>query len=391
MRRLVWIGCAILVCAVALVGVACGDDDDSSGSATTEQAGTAADAPSGGAADAAAAGEAAAKAAGPTVDLPTKTAGIVRFAGSLEADQRIVGTMEEGLELLGWKVILCDGQGDPVKVANCGNSLLDQKVDIMFSDGIPPVLFTAALNRAKKAGIPWINAGGSVDDDSALTASYYPDDATAGEVLADWLVPELETLEGDVPIADHTWTAGWAKQRSDALKAAIEGTPITIAVTSVTDATDPVQGTQQTVTDQLTANPDLKAFWLDYSSSAPLGAATAIGAKFPGKAFPDRPLLVTFLADQGNLGLLRSNKLDAVVDYPYFATGLVAVDQAAEFFARDTAPSKEPRPDYDGFPYLDYEILTPDNVPAEGEYRTPEGDALAFFEAKWNEEFGLGE
>ena len=66
----------------------------------------------------------------------------------------------------------------------------------------------------------------------------------------------------------------------------------------------------------------------------------------------------------------------------------MAVDQAAEFFSRGKAFDKNPAPDYGGFEIYDYVLVTKDNLPPEGQYRTPKNDFVTFFKTKWQDEFG---
>ena len=79
---------------------------------------------------------------------------------------------------------------------------------------------------------------------------------------------------------------------------------------------------------------------------------------------------------------------DGPLEQPYDAAGWVAVDQAAELFARGKAFDKSTAPDYAGFEIYDYALVTKDNLPPEGEYRTPKNDFVTFFKTKWQHEFG---
>ena len=85
---------------------------------------------------------------------------------------------------------------------------------------------------------------------------------------------------------------------------------------------------------------------------------------------------------------MRAGAIDAVSDVPYDASGWVAVDQIAEFEARETPMSPEPQPDYPGIGTVyDYVVVDSSNLPPEGEYRVPENDYQTFFKTKWSNEF----
>ena len=127
-RRFTWLCVALLVCALALVAAACGDDDDSAGSADTSGQTAGGDERATIATDA---GKAAATAAGDQVEAPQVTIGFVNIVGAVESAQRAERTFKEATDVLGWKVNSCDAQGDPTKMARCSDSLLDQNVDVL--------------------------------------------------------------------------------------------------------------------------------------------------------------------------------------------------------------------------------------------------------------------
>jgi ABC-type sugar transport system substrate-binding protein len=375
---------------LAIVAVGCGDDDNNGsesgggGKVTGVQAGTGSRQD-----EAAEAGKKAAEAAGGNVDLPKKRAGILQILGAIESAQRAENTVTEAIKSVGWTTTVCDAQGDPKKMAACGDSLLDRNVDVMFVIGIEPSLIKGQLRKAKQQNVPVVEISGQVTADPLWSGTYYPDEEKAGRILADSLMKKMQEVEGTADIAVADYPATWASARTDQLKQAANdsGGKAKIAATSVTDATNLVQGTQKTVTDQLTQNPDLKGYWFAFDSAGQAGGP-AIQAKSGGKMFPDKPWVVTFHADLGTLDLMRKGAIDVVLDVPYDAAGWVAVDQAAEFFGRRKAFDKSPAPDYGGFEIYDYALVTKDNLPPEGQYRTPKNDFVTFFKTKWQDEFG---
>jgi ABC-type sugar transport system substrate-binding protein len=370
-----------MVLAIAMVAVACGDDD-SSGDASTA-------APAGGderTARAVAAGEEAAAAAGGPVELPQKTAGILQILGSIESAQNAERNMREALDTLGWKQIVCDAQGDPTKMARCGDSLLDQGVDVMFVLGIEPSLIKAQMRKAKDQGVPVVGFGGQVGDDPLWAGKYYPDDPESGEILTDYVMGRLGEIEGDKPVAVNSYPADWSRLRTDVFLNAIKEDPsIDLVAEQTTDAANLVEGTRKQVNDTLTAHPDLKVYWFGFDVAGQAGGQ-AVAAKFPGKSFPEKPLVVTFDADLGTQELMRAGAIDAVVDVPYYASAWIAADQAAEFFARDTPFDQSPQPDYP-ITIFDNVMITSENLPPEGQLRQTEDDFVAFFTTKWENEF----
>lgn len=338
-------------------------------------------------AQSAAAGAKVGKAAGAKVKMPKITVGYLQIVGAVESAQRAERGVKQAATALGWKFVRCDAQGVPAQMAKCGDTLLDQNVDVIIQTGIEPSLINAQLKKAKKLGVPVFEHSGLVSASALFAGTYYPDEPKAGKILAAELVKRLNAAGGG-EIAVHDYPAPWASKRTDELEKLLAGDAKNkISVAVQTDGANLVAGTQKTVADQLTANANLKAFWFAFDSAGQVGGSV-IQQKFAGKSFPEKPLIATFHADLSTNDLIRSGAIDFVVDVAYDAGGWIAVDQAAEFFARKKAPSKQVRPVYPtlGVGY-DYVIVGKNNVPAKGKYRTPPVDFVAYFKAKWAAEF----
>jgi len=377
---------AALVVALALVAAACGSDDSGSSSAADTTAPAGNDQRAQIATDG---GMEAAQAAGEKVEVPKTNIGFVNILGSIESAQRAERTFREAAGVVGFNVNTCDAQGDPTKMARCADSLLDQNVDVLVVLGIEPSLIQAQLKKAKSENVPVVEYSGQVAADPLWAGTYYPDEPKAGQVLTDYLMGKLNELpDSSVPIAVDDYPTEWSSARTDTLRKAVAAQDkVKIAVESTTDATNLIEGTRKTVTDELTANPDLKAFWFGFDTAGQAGGQ-AVQAKFAGKKFPDKPLVVTFHADLGTTDLMRAGAIDAVSDVPYDASGWVAVDQIAELMARKTPMSSEPQPSYPGIGTVyDYVIVDSTNLPPKGEYRVPKNDYQTFFKTKWSNEF----
>jgi ABC-type sugar transport system substrate-binding protein len=338
---------------------------------------------------AAAAGEQAAKDAGGPVTLPAKKAGILQIIGSVESAQRAERAMRQAIEALTWTAVVCDAQGDPVKMAKCGDSLLDRNVDVMFTIGIEPGVIKAQLRKAKAKNVPVVGTTGQVSPDPLWAGTYFPDDEASGGILSEYVMKRLGDVEGTKEVAISSYPAEWSRLRTDEFRTAIDADPtIETVVDQTVDATNLVEGTRKQVSDTLTAHPGIKAYWFGQDSSGQVGGQV-IASKFAGKSFPDRPLAVTFDANLSTQDLIRDGAVDAVVDVAYDATAWVAADQAAQFFARDTPFDTSAQPDYP-VTFFDNVIVTKENLPPKGEYREPKDDFVTFFTTKWDAEFGGG-
>lgn len=376
---------AALCAASALAATACGTSNNASSTSSTGTAATSTSATPGLSADqlSTLAKAAAAKAGSPTT-APKITIGYLRYTAQSPADQRVYAAAVSAADKLGWKVIQCDGQGDPVKMASCGSTLLDQKIDVLLTDGIPESIISTALSRAKSMGIPAVYSGGSLDQTALYTAGYVPPDGKMGEVLAKYVVDQTKGKSGGVIV--QGFPTSWGKERVDALKA----TGTKIVSEQDADATNLVQGTQQQIAAQLNQNPQASAIWITFETAA-LGASQAVTAKFPGKNYPNRPLLVTFYANEPTLQLISQGKLDAAIEDSLEWSSWVAMDQIAELVARKVPMSKEVRPDYGtGLDFWRSILVTKDNLPASGSLVPPPVDYTTFFTDKWKAEFGTG-
>jgi ABC-type sugar transport system substrate-binding protein len=290
------------------------------------------------------------------------------------------------LTRLGAKWIYCDGQGTPTKWVTCGNSLLAQDIDILALTGIDPSTIPAVVASAKAKKVPIVDFGGTVGP--GFTAQFAPDEAKNGRILAAYLKAKLAS-QSSANIASIDYPAPWAQARTAQLKAMVAANQkYKITVNATTDPTNLIAGTQKTVSDALTADPNLKAIWVSFDTAGQ-AAGQVVASRFAGKKFPDKPLVVTFHADPSTIGLMKSGAIDVVVDNNYDATAWELADAVAQFLAR-----KKPFPKYGtSFKYpgigdpLAYEIVTPKNLPkVRNRYVAPKVDVVTYFLAKWRAE-----
>ena len=376
---------------LALFAAACGDDENGAGGG----GGTKGEGIRAGEGDrtdkARAAGKAAAEEAGGKVELPKKTVGIISILGGIESADRLQATMTEAADSLGWKSVPCDGQGDPRKMVACGDSLLDRNVDAIVTIAIDTSLIKPVIAKAKAKNVPILqNAGESGE---GYDASFFPSEEEKAEVLSDAIIKRLTEEVEDSPkkIITQDYPAPWAKDRTDVFKAKVKENPdLEIVADTQTDATQLLEYTRKTVADQLTQHPDVNAFWFSFDATGQAGGPV-IARKYAGKSFPERPLIATFHADLGTQALMRKDQIDLVVDSNYDAAVWMAYNDLAEYFARDQAFTQEPQPDYPGVGNLFFfKEVTKEDLPPEGQYVETPVDVPAYFQAKWEAEFGKG-
>jgi len=337
----------------------------------------------------AAAGKAAAKDVGGPVKLPSgKTIGIINFLNGIESSDRLASTTKLAIKELGWKAIQCDGKGTPTQFVACGNSLLDRGVNGIVEVAIEPGQIQSVLNKAKSKKVPVVQVGGGAVPTGALDGNYGPDEARSGKILSDAIFSRL----GNAPnkgVAIQDFPAKWGSTRTDQFRTAVKGqSALKIAADYETDAANLVPFTRKSVTDQLTKNPNLGAYWFTFDTTGQVGGQV-IKSKFGSKTFPDRPLVSTFHADLGTLDLMRQGAIDITSEVNYDAAAWMGIDQIAENFARGTAPSKANQPNWPGAGDLfSYGIVDKTNLPPKGQYVAPKWDVPSYFTSKWKSEFG---
>jgi ABC-type sugar transport system substrate-binding protein len=334
--------------------------------------------------DAVKAGTAAGKAAGKANWKRIKV-GYLDIIGGIESADRAHNSLRNAFKNIGvtdanW--VYCDGAGDPAKWTTCGNSLIAQNVDLIALTGIDPSSIPAVVSAAKAKNIPIVNCCGTVGPGYA--ASFAPNEKLNGQILAKYLAAKLGSAGGNIMLIDYP--APWAQDRSTQLSALVAKTPsLKIVAKKTTNPLDLVAGTQKDVTDALTANPSIKAVWIDWDTAGAVAGKT-VQARFPGKSFPDRPLVVTFHADPSTQALMKEGAIDVVVDNNYDATTWEVADAAAQFFFLKKAwPKYTVSTKYPGIgDPLAYELVTPKNLPKQArKYVAPKVDTVSYFVSKW--------
>ncbi|GLT11366.1 hypothetical protein GCM10007928_35980 [Sulfitobacter porphyrae] len=332
--------------------------------------------------------------AGPRVDLPHKTIGILQLNAQAEVAFRIAEGARVPAEQLGWNVIICDSLGDPARMASCAESLLNQNVDAIMTVAIEPAPIMAQLRRANELGVPWMTLGGGTTPNELITAQYAPLETEMSDLLHAYLIERLEERPGDEKtMAISTFSQVWAgKARSDDLYADLEGTTIKVVDEHVSDLANQIADARQSVTSQLTAFPNVDALLGTANYTVPV-MGQLVAQHFPGKSFPERPLVVGYFDDMVNVEAMRRGQVDALATMRLEACGYVAVDQLAQLWARGTEVDPDAylnSVETYGIDLREASLITSDNMPPEGVYLAPVTDYEVYFSAKWAAEFGVG-
>ena len=374
---------AALVAGAALVLSACGGNTSAT---STSSAASSSSSSSAALTGIAAQGADAGKAAGAPLALKKLKIGYVDYAKATLAAARVEVAAGVAAAKLGWDFVPCDGQANPTVMAKCATNLVNQGVDALILNVIPQAAVVDALKSAQAKGIPVIQVGGDPGQKDLETAAYFPSESDMGSTLGGWVVTTLGA-DSKAQLIVQGFPAPFATQRNDALKATIKPTTITVAAEYDVDAANLIANTASQTTALINQHPDAKLVWTVFSG-ADLGASQALDTKFPGKSYPDRPAIVTFYANLPTIDLIRQGKVQAAVENSLEWTAWVAMDQIAEFEARKTPISTDPRPNYGaGLDFWKNVVVDKTNLPAEGQLLTPPVDYREFFNAKWKTEF----
>jgi ABC-type sugar transport system substrate-binding protein len=335
-------------------------------------------------------GEEAAAEAGAGKKLPSnKMIGFVNISKGIEAAEVTVEEAELAASKIGYELVECDGQGEPSKQVACANTLLNQGAAALMTNSVEPSVLASPIRKAESKGVPFIEIDGSVAP--GFTAEYTYSDVKLGQELASFAEKELEKAgleEADTDV--QTYAALWGESRTEALQeAAKKNSVLNIVSESSTDPANVVGSSEQATKAAITQYPELKLIWCSYNSAGQ-AAAQVLASEFPGKTFPERPMLLTFLPAPEQFEAMRAGILDGAANVNAQVSVWIGMDQLLQYFSGGKM-SEELAPEYGKVGDLyTYDFVTPENVPPEGEKPAPEVEYGAFFEAKWKKEFGIG-
>jgi ribose transport system substrate-binding protein len=375
----------------ALVLAACGGGGSSSSSGSTgggeESGGKQVGGNNAGKAkEATEAGVEAGEESGEPVAVEKQTLGLIEVVGAAESIQREASALESAASELGWDVKVCDGEGDPIKMSNCANTLLSQNITAMVTANVEVAPVKTQMEEAKKRGIPWINIGGPAKPSPLFSTQVVENEEEIGTIMGEYIVERTEG-KGTVAATEEPANYPLGIRMNAVYEVLGENPEMEIVSKHVVDFTNLVADVRGWAEGVLTQEPNLGAFALCVDTDPVAVASVVQSNKGAGKQYPDRPLIVGSLGDLANLELIRKGEVDATAETALGATAWIAVDQLAGYFAREAEFAKDPQAAY-SLPILNPQLVTKENVPANPkEYAEPPVDFEAFFESKWETEF----
>jgi ABC-type sugar transport system substrate-binding protein len=331
----------------------------------------------------------AAAALAPSVAIPAQKLGVVLLYGTNEDVVAMADNISAAGQQLGWQTVTCDGEGNPTKMAACADSLLAQQIDILITISIEPAIVQKQLADARAQGVLTASVGVSVTSSDLFDVQYALDERGLSQMLAAWLVERLADAPGSKQIALQTFTQIQAgKEREEEMKAALVGAEINVADEHRNDLARIAEDARRATEAQITAYPELQAIWVAPNFGFP-HVSQVVDARFQGKQFPERPLVVGFIDNTANIDALRKGWGDAIASHSYGPEGWVLVDQLAQYVARDQPfePDVMTRTEeVYGLTFFTHTLITRENLPDTPRLPLP-ADVATFFSTKWAAEF----
>jgi ribose transport system substrate-binding protein len=288
---------AILVVALA----ACGSSSSSSSSNASASA-TPASNPSG-------------------ICVPQKTIGLVELISQSPIDSKTDEMVKLIAKELGWKVEYVDAGGEVNKANTAVQNFVNEKVAMIVDDSVDAAPIRTSLLAAKQAGIPVFETNAGNQPSPLFAAMYNENETTMGKILAEYIV---KTVPG-AKIGDLSTNLNYAGVlRENAIQKVVKesGGKAKIVADQQVDLTNPVVNTEKTLTDELTAKPEINAVYavFDNMVGAAVSAIKAHGDTGKAKLF-------SYFTDPSNLPFLANHELTAVADANLPFGAVIVFDQ----------------------------------------------------------------
>jgi ABC-type sugar transport system substrate-binding protein len=295
--------------AAAVVIGACGSSSSSSSSASSAPSSSSSSAGS----------SPVAASSGTKICAPKKTIGIVDLIAESPIDYKTDQEAELAANDLGWKYTFIDAGGDVNKAETAVQGFVNQHVDMIIDTSVDSAPIRVGLQAAKSANIPVVELAAGNAPSPLFTAMYNENETTMGRILAQYIVNTVPSAK----IGDLSTNLNYAGVlRENAVKAVIaaSGGKSTIDQDQQVDLTNPVVNTQKTLTDELTASPNINAVYAVFDNMAAAAASTIHQKGSKAKLF-------TYFTSPSNLNLMKQGEIAAVADANLPFGAVIAYDQ----------------------------------------------------------------
>jgi ribose transport system substrate-binding protein len=264
---------------------------------------------------------------------PGMTVAVVSSAQVVEGSKRLSAGALAGAKALGWKVIFCDGKGEPAVQQQCTQSALQQGAKGIIWSAVDPTAAGAALAEARKAHVPVVTTydygGSSAALPAGVIADVSTDQCLAGKLNAAYMIanapdgkPKVAMVTGnEYPIV---------KVRAECSKKALEEAGATIVSSQEIRAAEVATKASSMASALLQQHPSgqLEYIWAPYDAA---GLFLANGIESGGRSDVK---VVGFDANAPNLQLIAKGGGEAAtVGSVLEWAGWGAVDELVRSFA----------------------------------------------------------
>jgi ABC-type sugar transport system substrate-binding protein len=326
------------------------------------------------------------------VAVPTgRTIGVIQLSGTSSQSIGVLATARQIARLFGWKVVVCDPNFDPQKVAQCATSIVAQNPAVVFSVSTNTGAMGSGYRDAVNRGIPWISVVSG-----AVPARGLYDYGTNGFALAKiidtYLFRAMRAKSDSEPhklFAIGAPTVGLASANSGKqLARDVKAAGDVQLINHDLDLSNAVQDTLSTSRQALQQNQDLAGMWTLCDFCLPLMAQEVRRAQGSNR----KTVVAGLYANPQAIAGIRNGTIDAVSDLAWQSSVWVGMDQLLQRLTRQTrmASSATVYGRY-RLPFMRPYVIEKKNVRNFGAVIPVYGpDYETYFTTKWKKEFRTG-
>lgn len=323
LRSLRRVGACACVAICALAVAACGGSSKNSSGSTAS---------TGSSGSSTASGMAAASTGADThICVPQKTIGLVELIAQSPIDHKTDEMVQLIAKELGWHVDYVDAGGEVTKAETAVQNFVNEKVSMIVDDSVDAAPIRTGLLAAKQAGIPVFETNAGNEPSPLFAAMYSENETTMGKIMAEYIVKTVPNAKiGD--LSTNLNYAGVLREKAIKEVVGSSGGKAQIVADEQVDLTNPVVNTAKTLTDELTAHPEINAIYAVFDNMV---AAAVSAVKTKGDT--GKVKLFSYFTDPSNMPFLERHELAAVADANLPFGAVIVFDQYLKHLVKGTS------------------------------------------------------
>jgi ABC-type sugar transport system substrate-binding protein len=329
------------------------------------------------------------KAAGPTVQAPKgKTIAVIQLSGTSAQSIGVLATARRIGRMFGYKVVVCDPNFDPQKVAQCATSTVAQNPGVIFSVSTNTGSMGSGFRDAVSRKIPWFSVVSGVVPARGLY-DYGDPGFELTKIVDKYLIQQMAARNQGKKatlFAIGAPTVGIAsKNEGVQLARDVKAAGNVELINHDLDLSNAVQDTLSTTQQALQQHPDLGGVWTLCDFCLPLMAQVVGKAQGANR----HTVVAGLYANPQAVDGIRKGTIDAVSDLPWMTAVWVGMDQALQNWVRGKAIAKSGVYRKYTLPFWKPYLITKANVGTKRGISVFGADYETYFTTKWKKEFGL--